>query len=75
VHNPLIVRLKEDRRDPVSRASMSQCPSCGGSEPTVLTRTIAAVYLGCDLCGHLWSLPKRGLEPSAQLEIEFLQTD
>jgi len=33
------------------------------------------VYFGCDACGHLWNLPKRGREPSAQLEIDFLQTD
>jgi hypothetical protein len=75
VHKFLFVRLKEDRRDSVSRASTSQCPSCGGAEPTVLARTVAAVYFGCDLCGHLWSLPKGGLEPNEQLGIEFLQTD
>jgi hypothetical protein len=75
VHNPPRSHLKEDRRDPVSRASASQCPSCGAAEQTVLTRTVAAVYFGCNVCRKLWSLPKRGQEPSAQLEIEFLQTD
>jgi len=75
VHNSRFVRPKKDRRDSVSRASTSQCPSCGGAEPTVLTRTIAAVYFGCDLCSHLWSFPKRALEASAQWQIEFLQTD
>jgi predicted RNA-binding Zn-ribbon protein involved in translation (DUF1610 family) len=75
VHNPPLLVLKRDRRDPISRASTFQCPSCGGAEPTVLSRTLAAVYFGCDACGHLWNLPKRGREPSAQLEIDFLQTD
>jgi hypothetical protein len=75
VHNPPLPRFKEDRRDPVSRASKSQCPSCGAVEPAVVSRTDAAVYFGCNLCSHLWNLPKRGQEPSAQLEIEFRQTD
>jgi hypothetical protein len=75
VHNPPFFRPKEERRDPVSRASTSQCPSCGAAEPTIVSRTVAAVYFGCNLCSHLWNLPKRGQEPSVQLEIEFLQTD
>ena len=75
MHNPPFLRFKEDRRDPVSRASKSQCPSCGAVEPAVVSRTDAAVYFGCNLCSHLWHLPKRGQEPIAQLEIEFRQTD
>jgi hypothetical protein len=75
VHNLPRPHLKEDRRDSVGRASASQCPSCGAAEHIVLTRTVAAVYFGCDVCSHLWSLPRRGQEPSAQLEIEFLYSD
>jgi len=75
VKNPPLFHLKKDRRDPLDRASASRCPSCGAAEQTVLTRTVAAVYFGCNACGHLWSLPKRGQELSAPLEIEFLQTD
>ena len=75
MHNPPRFHVKEDRRDALSRASASQCRSCGAAEQPVLTRTGAAVYFGCDVCSRLWSLPKRGYEPSAQLEIEFLHTD
>ena len=75
MRNPPICRIKQDRRDPVARASRSQCPSCGATETTLLTRTIAAAYLGCDVCGHLWNVPKRGEEPLEPPAIEFMLAD
>ena len=75
MRNPPLFRLKQDRRDPVARAFTSQCPACGTVEPTLLTRTVAAVYFGCDLCGHLWNLPKRGQGHVAPLAIEFVQAE
>ena len=68
MRNPPFFRLKQDRRDSVARASTSRCPACGTAEPALLTRTAAAVYFGCDSCGHLWNRPKRESLTSPAIE-------
>jgi hypothetical protein len=75
MRNPPIFRLKQDRRDPVVRASTSRCPACGAAEPEPLTRTAAAVYFGCEACGHLWNLPKRESLASPTIEYSLMTHD
>ena len=38
------------------------CPDCPTKETHVATRTEYVLYLRCRVCGHVWSVPKPGVQ-------------
>jgi hypothetical protein len=41
------------------------CPSCGAANAQALTRIGLCVYLSCENCHQVWSIPERRLLPRA----------
>jgi predicted nucleic-acid-binding Zn-ribbon protein len=50
-----------DRR--LQRLTVPPCKRCGSASTGVATRTDYVLYVRCQTCGYVWSLPKPGREP------------
>lgn len=50
-----------DRRR--QRLELPPCPECSSDDVRVMTRTDYVVYIRCEQCLHLWSVPKPGVPP------------
>jgi uncharacterized Zn finger protein len=53
-------RQTHDRRE--DRLVVPPCPRCHAAETGVRLRTDYVLYLRCPPCGHVWSVPKPGVE-------------
>ena len=49
-------RQLHDRRS--GRLDLPPCPQCEAKDPRVTTRTDYVVYLSCEKCHLVWSVPK-----------------
>jgi len=39
------------------------CQSCGSTKTEVIVRTDWVLYIRCESCAQVWSVPKPGREP------------
>jgi len=56
---PATLRAKEDRRQ--NRLTPDPCAACG-HEVRVMLRTPDVLYMRCDRCLAMWTVPKPGFE-------------
>lgn len=55
------LRAKLDRRR--NRLILPACSACRHDGPRVTVRTDYVLYLRCEHCGAVWSVPKPGCDP------------
>ena len=60
---PFAMRAEQSvKRDDSGRES---CPLCGSTNAQAVTRTTLCVYLRCEKCQHVWTVPERRSVPRA----------
>jgi hypothetical protein len=57
--------MRAEQSLPPTESARELCPACGAANATGLTRTGVCVYLRCEKCQHVWSIPERRNEPRA----------
>ncbi len=56
--------MRPERRQ--NRLKLPRCPECQSANARVTLRTDYVLYLRCDPCGIVWSVPKPEVDPPGQ---------
>ena len=54
---------REEHERRIQRFAPPPCPECKGRGVRVMSRTPYVLYVRCEQCLHLWSVPKPGIAP------------
>jgi len=64
---PIPATLRDQRIERrQNRLALPRCPECQRANPRVTLRTDYVIYLLCEPCGTVWSVPKPGINPLGQ---------